>query len=232
MEHPYRELAQQIANHWLSTNETSLNSAFASILEAQLLGWAEKDVKKLINTALCFCWANPKLLKFLDFEKRKNAVIANFDDVVNNAQLANKANALMVGCMLVSDNSKVDYRVNIGFWGVEGIFHSGSRKKKKAIAEKITPELIQKAENSNDFSEINAIIAEFKACLPEFLAIENCSADITVYYTVRGLDIDHYFSDADKDTADLIRWNTPAKFAPRLTEYVFNNLDKFIKKFS
>lgn len=231
MKYPHQDLAQQIADYWASSDIANQKLAFA-FLKSQTLDWVEKDVKELINTALCLCWDKPELLDFLNFEKRKTAVIANFDEVVNNAQLAGKANALMVGSMLISDNPKVDYNVNIGFWVFEGMFLSDMKGKRHAIAKKITPELTTRSVIDNDFSEINAIIAEFKACLPEFLAIENCSADITVYSTVRGLGIDHYFSDTDKDTRDLISWNTPAKFAPRLTEYVFNNLDKLIKKFS
>ncbi len=231
MQYQYKNLAQQIADYWASPDAANQKLGFV-FLKSQTLDWAEKNVKELINTALCLCWDKPELLRFLDFEKRKNAVIANFDEVVNNAKLADKANALLTSTMFLSDNPKVFYRVNIGFWGFEGMFLSDMKGKRHAIAKKITPELTTRSVIDNDFSEINAIIAEFKACLPEFLAIENCSADITVYSTVLGLDIDHYFSDADKDTRDLISWNTPAKFAPRLTEYVFNNLDKLIKKFS
>lgn len=228
MEYQHQDLAQRIADYWASPDEANQKLGFV-ILKSQTRYWRAEKRKELINTAICLCWNKPELLGFLDFEKRKNAIIDNFDEVVNNAKLADKAKMLLASTMFLSDNPKVFYRVNIGFWGFEGFFFSGSRKKKQAVAEKITPELIKEAESSKDFSKIDAIIAEFKAHLPEFLAIENCSACITVYSSISSINNDHYFSDSDEDTTDLIYWRSPAKFAPRLTEYIFYNLNKFAR---
>lgn len=222
-QYPHQDLAQHIADYWASPDEANQMLAFA-FLKSQTLGWAEKDCKELINTALCLCWDKPELLEFLDFDKRKNAVISYFDKAVNDKKTAITATTLILNSLYMSANTPNAPRVHIGFWGFEGLFISRNIKKTNTVAKKITATLTTKCIIDNDFSQIYAIIAEFKELLPEVLVKENTSVNVTVYSTIKGLDIDHYFNSIC--APDLADWNKPEMFAPRLTEYVYNNLNK------
>jgi hypothetical protein len=105
VEYQHQDLAQRIADYWASPDEANQKLGFV-ILKSQTRYWRAEKRKELINTAICLCWNKPELLGFLDFEKRKNAIIDNFDEVVNNAKLADKAKMLLASTMFLSDNPK------------------------------------------------------------------------------------------------------------------------------
>lgn len=209
-QYPHQDLAQQIADYWASPDEANQMLAFA-FLKSQTLCWVEKDCKELINTALCLCWDKPELLEFLDFDKRKNAVIANADNVIYKFKETEN-----LGMFIASDlnnhyrQSIVKSNVRIGFFEFNSNFCPNDTEKRNTIIK--------------SGKELEQRISEFKAYLPEFLEKENTLVEFRI--TINTIIIQDFYYFLEKDYPDLINWRNPSKFAPDFTEFIYNNLDK------
>lgn len=209
-QYPHQDLAQQIADYWASPDEANQMLAFA-FLKSQTLCWVEKDCKELINTALCLCWDKPELLEFLDFDKRKNAVISNVDNVL--CQSKESENLCMIIASDLNSHSKksiVKSRIRIGFFTFKSDFCPNDTEKRDGII--------------RSGKELEQRISEFKAYLPEFLGKENTLVEFCVTINTIIIKDFHYFLEGDYP--DLIDWRSPSKFAPYFTEFIYNNLDK------
>lgn len=225
MKYPHQDLAQQIADYWASPDEANQKIGFV-ILKSQTLAWVEKDVKELINTTLCLCWDKPELLEFLDFDKRKNEIILRHIKAIDAAEWKEKRRVMIDTVALGSDYKEImnDWErvVKIGCCRFEIWLSLKYRIDALNIARKITLRLITQSFINNDFSEINQIITKFKGFLTSFVFTkENTFAGVDIYLRDK-----YNFDFNDVVHTDLIDWRSPSKFAPRLTEYIYNNLDK------
>lgn len=229
MEYPHQDLAQQIADYWASPDIANQKLAFA-FLKSQTLDWAEKDVKELINTALCLCWNKPELLEFLDFEKRKKVLIENSDKILAASDFNVKLGLLGVGDF---DNRGVEEcRENliktemfVGFWHFYVKFSAAYIGERERIRQQITATMVTKAAISNDNSEIDKVVAEYKDYLPVLVDKANTYMELYIGFDAPE-SIESFYRFDESDYPDLIDWLNLNKIAPYFTEVLYNNLDK------